>query len=93
MRAIDFADRTVNGTAVALPEKPMRSPSTRFRHVTLAAALAVTACVPSPRDPAAEDGTPARLRIEVSYPAAVHAGPLTGLRLRIHVAGRAGPGS
>ena len=56
----------------------MRSPSTRFRHVTLAAALAVTACVPSPRDPAAEDGTPARLRIEVSYPAAVHAGPLTG---------------
>ena len=45
---------------------------------TLAVALMLTACVPAPRDPSTEAGAPARLRIEVSYAAGVHDGPLTG---------------
>ncbi len=45
---------------------------------TLTVALMLTACVPAPRDPSTEAGAPARLRIEVSYAAGVHDGPLTG---------------
>ena len=48
-----------------------------LRRLTLAAVLLLTGCVESARD-AAGDGTPARLRIEISYAADVRDGPLTG---------------
>ena len=48
------------------------------RCLVLAAVLLLTGCMESARDIVAQDQTPARLRIEVSYPAAVHDGPLTG---------------
>lgn len=48
------------------------------RYLVLAAVPAVAACAPGPRDTVAEDRTPARLRVEVSYAAGVHDGPLTG---------------
>ena len=43
-----------------------------------AALLAVTAAVGAPRDAAAQDRTPPRLRFEVRYASDLHAGPLTG---------------
>ena len=46
--------------------------------VILAAVLAQIACIPAPWDPAAQDVAAARLRVEVSFGADVHEGPLTG---------------
>ncbi len=56
----------------------MRAASNRIRYAALAAALMLTACAPTRRDAVDEGGDPARLRIEVSYAAGVHDGPLTG---------------
>ena len=56
----------------------MRSPSTGARRLALASAVILAACAPAPRDQAAPNAAPARLRIEVGYAAGVHEGPLTG---------------
>ena len=48
------------------------------RRLAPAALLAVTAAVGAPRDAAAQDRTPPRLRFEVRYASDLHAGPLTG---------------
>ncbi len=56
----------------------MRSPSTGARRLALAPAVILAACSTAPRDQAAPSAAPARLRIEVSYAAGVHEGPLTG---------------
>ena len=46
--------------------------------LALASLLVMTASVEAPRDAAAQDRMPPRLRIEVRYDDAVHDGPLTG---------------
>ena len=63
-----------------------------MKHFRLALAMVpiAAACVPAPRDGAARDTAPARLRIEVSYAAGVHDGPLTG-RLFLAVSPTADP--
>ena len=48
------------------------------RCLALATVLTLTGCVESARDTVAENQGPARLRIEVTYAAEVHEGPLTG---------------
>ena len=48
------------------------------RCLVLATVLLLTGCLESVRDKVADDETPARLRIEVSYAADLHDGPLTG---------------
>ena len=55
-----------------------------------ATVLSLAACVQAPPDTAAPDRVPARLRVEVSYAAGVHDGPLTG-RLFLAVSPTADP--
>ena len=55
-----------------------------------ATVLILAACVQAPPDTAAPDRVPARLRVEVSYAADVHDGPLTG-RLFLAVSPTADP--
>ena len=56
----------------------MCAPLPVVRRLALSGALVLTACATAPPDPATPDAAPARLRIEVSYAAGVHDGPLTG---------------
>ena len=56
----------------------MRAQPFVARCLALAVVLTLVACAPAPPDAVDEGGAPARLRVEVSYAAGLHEGPLTG---------------